>query len=165
MLSGMRAPIRLIVFVIAAIAASSASGQDARPTNGSKATDAKKATKSTPPVTFDAHNEGAVEGAIYGNENLVSVTIDSTGIRYQGKSMDKPIAIPWDQVSGWQPNNFHVPQPRSHGQRRLWSRSLPGCPLLQFSDQERPRLHRCDQGPSLTGASQRAPGHRVVGRP
>jgi len=66
----------------------------------------RKATKTAPPLIFEAHNEGAVEGAIYGDENLITVTIDATGIQYQGKGMDKPLSIPWDQVTDWQANNF-----------------------------------------------------------
>jgi hypothetical protein len=85
-------------------------GQTPKPTQAAKqtirATTAKKATKAIPPVNFDAHNEGSVEGAIYGDENLVRVTIDSAGIRYQSKSMEKPVALTWGQVAGWQANNF-----------------------------------------------------------
>lgn len=65
-------------------------------------------------VTFEAHNEGGVEGAIYGDENLVTVTIDSTGIRYTVKSansVDKPLSLTWAQVSGWQANNFTSKRP------------------------------------------------------
>ncbi len=58
------------------------------------------------PFTFDAHNEGAVEGRIYGDENLVSVTIDHDGIRYTAKGLDKPFTMRWDQVAAWQPNTF-----------------------------------------------------------
>ena len=103
-----------VVCIMALTAASltTASAQDAKSTNQAKITEplkaakAKKETKATPPVTFEAHNEGSVEGAIYGLENLISVTIDSTGIQYKDKSMDKPVSISWAQVSGWQANNF-----------------------------------------------------------
>ena len=64
----------------------------------------KKATKALITVTFEAHNEGT--GEIYGEENLVTVTIDSVGIRYQGKGNEKAYTLKWDQVSGWQPNRF-----------------------------------------------------------
>ncbi len=85
----------------------SASGQAAKPTNAKKSTaaNAKKA-KPIPPVTFEAHNEGSVEGPIYGDENLVSLTIDSSGLQYQTKIQDKPVTIKWDDLSGWQANNF-----------------------------------------------------------
>jgi hypothetical protein len=99
---------RKVLGVVAVLAASLfmpvAPGQTAGQT--AKPTKAKKATQAIPPVTFEAHNEGGVEGRIYGEENLVTVTIDSTGISYRGKGMDKPYSIPWAQVSDWQPNNF-----------------------------------------------------------
>ncbi len=97
-----------IILMAAYLAPSLASGQLAKPTSAAKSTtvNPKKATKPIPPVTFDAHNEGSVEGPIYGEENLVSVTIDSAGLRYQGKAQDKPVTIKWDELSGWQPNNF-----------------------------------------------------------
>ncbi len=63
-----------------------------------------KATQAPISVTFEAHNEGT--GEIYSPENVVTVTIDKTGFRYQGKGMDKPYALTWAQVSGWQPNRF-----------------------------------------------------------
>ncbi len=66
---------------------------------------AKKATPAPISVTFEAHNEGTDE--IYGEENLVTVTIDSAGIRYQGKSMDKAYVMTWEQIGGWQPNSFN----------------------------------------------------------
>ena len=66
---------------------------------------AKKATKAVPPVTFEAHNEGSVEGAIYGDDNVITVTIDSSGIHYQAKGAD-PLIVKWDDLSDWQPNNF-----------------------------------------------------------
>lgn len=65
---------------------------------------AKKATRAPISVTFEAHNEGT--GEIYGKENLVTVTIDSAGIRYQGEGMDKPYVMTWEQVGAWQPNIF-----------------------------------------------------------
>jgi len=74
------------------------------PAQAAKAAKAGKATKTPPSVTVEAHNEGV--GDIYGDENVVSVTIDSAGIRFQGKGMDKPIALTWAQVSGWQANRF-----------------------------------------------------------
>lgn len=63
-----------------------------------------KATRAALSVTFEAHNEGT--GEIYSDENLVTVTIDRAGFRYRGVGMDKPFALTWDQVSGWQPNRF-----------------------------------------------------------
>jgi hypothetical protein len=107
----MGAPNRLIVIVaaVASIAVYPAPGQDAKPASGAKSTKPgkeKKATKAIPPVTFQAHNEGSAEGAIYGEENLVTLTIDSTGIQYKSKTMEKPVSILWAQVAGWQPNNF-----------------------------------------------------------
>ena len=85
-----------------------ASAQSDKPTSATKSTaaNAKKATKAISPVTFEAHNEGSVEGSIYGDENLASITIDSSGLRYQNKGQDKPTTIKWDDLSGWQPNNF-----------------------------------------------------------
>ena len=71
---------------------------------------AKKATTAPISVTFEAHNEGT--GEIYGEENLVTVTIDSAGVRYQGKGMDKPYVMPWDQIGGWQPNVFNSISPK-----------------------------------------------------
>jgi hypothetical protein len=103
----------LTILMAAYLALSLASGQPAKPTSAAKSTtiNPKKATKSIPPVTFDAHNEGSVEGPIYGDENLVSVTIDSAGLAFlsknqQSKGQDKPVTIKWDELSGWQPNNF-----------------------------------------------------------
>jgi len=97
-----------IILMAAALAPSPAQGQPAKPTSAAKSTtvNAKKATKAIPPITFDAHNEGSVEGPIYGDENLVSLTIDSTGLHYQAKGQDKPVTIVWAELSGWQPNNF-----------------------------------------------------------
>jgi hypothetical protein len=91
--------------IVCFLGAATLVGQSAKPASGG-GPKAAKATKAVPPVTFEAHNEGGVEGPIYGDENLVTVTIDAAGIRYQGKGMDKPYAIPWDQVTGWQPNSF-----------------------------------------------------------
>ncbi len=99
-------------------AAVPACAQDAKITSATKSTEVTKATKAKktpPPVTFEAHNEGSVEGNIYGSENLVSVTIDSAGIRYQARSMDKPISLTWAQVSGWQANNFTSHSPSHAG--------------------------------------------------
>jgi hypothetical protein len=98
----------LILLMVACLGPAVACGQPDKPTSAAKSTTAnpKKVTKAIPPVTFDAHSEGSVEGSIYGNENLVSITIDSAGLHYQGKSQDKPVAIKWDELSGWQPNNF-----------------------------------------------------------
>jgi hypothetical protein len=100
--------LKAVCLIAVYLVAGSASGQTAKPTSAAKSTapNAKKATKAIPPVTFEAHNEGSVEGHIYGEENLVSFTIDSAGLRYQGKGQDKPVTITWDQLSGWQPNNF-----------------------------------------------------------
>lgn len=96
MLSGMRSPRRIAdTIAVVALAVFSLSAH---------AADSKKATKAPVTVTFEAHNEGV--GDIYGEQNLVSVTIDSVGIRYQGKGMDKPYALTWAQVSGWQANRF-----------------------------------------------------------
>jgi hypothetical protein len=97
-----------IILMAACLAPVLASAQSAKQTNAAKSTTAnpKKATKAIPPVTFEAHNEGSVEGHIYGDENLISVTIDSAGIRYQSKGQEKPVTIRWDELSGWQPNNF-----------------------------------------------------------
>jgi len=97
-----------IILMAAYLAPSLAYGQPAKPTSAAKSTtvNARKATKAIAPVTFDAHNEGSVEGAIYGGENLISITIDSAGIRYQSKGQDKPTTIKWEELSGWQPNNF-----------------------------------------------------------
>jgi hypothetical protein len=119
----MRVRNRIIVVAVwvASLAAIATWAQDIRPAlapGDTKATQAAKATtakKTPPPVTFEAHNEGSVEGNIYGNENLVSVTIDSDGIRYQGKGMDKPFSMPWVQVSGWQANNFTSRSPSHAG--------------------------------------------------
>jgi len=105
----MRAGSSVVAALAALLSAFPAPGQDSKTTSAPKAakpTKEKKATKTIPPVTFEAHNEGSVGGRIYGDENIVSVTIDVTGIRYQGKGMDKPYSIPWDQVSDWQANNF-----------------------------------------------------------
>jgi hypothetical protein len=74
-----------------------------------------KATKAIPPVTFQAHNEGTPEGAIYGDQNLVTVTIDAAGIHYQGKGVDKPYDMPWASVAGWQANNFTSKKPTGTG--------------------------------------------------
>jgi hypothetical protein len=109
-----------VAFVAVSVTSSSAPGQDAKTTAAVKATKpakAKKATRAIPPFTFEAHTEGTSEGAIYGEDNLVSVTIDATGIHYQGKGMDKTYSIPWDQVSDWQPNNFtsYSPSHRTGG--------------------------------------------------
>ena len=117
MLSVMSVRNRLIVVAVwvASFAAICTRAQDAKNTSASKATQATnttKAKKAPPPVTFEAHNEGSVEGNIYGDENLVSVTIDSEGIRYQGKGMEKPFSMPWVQVSGWQANNFTSRNPK-----------------------------------------------------
>jgi hypothetical protein len=112
----MRLVLGVVLVLAASMTASLAPGQDVKPTTAAKATKpakAKKVTKAIPPFTFEAHTEGTSEGAIYGEENLVSVTIDATGIRYRGKGMDKPYAIPWDQVSDWQPNNFTSYNPSS----------------------------------------------------
>lgn len=117
----MRVRSRLILVTVcaASFAALSTSGQDAKSTAAAKAPKSTKASaktqKSISPLTFDAHNEGSVEGNIYGSENLVSVTIDSEGIRYQGKDMDKPFSMPWAQISGWQANNFTSRSPARAG--------------------------------------------------
>jgi hypothetical protein len=119
----MRARNQLIVVAVwfASFAAVSTPAQDAKTTLAPKGTKATQATKTTnakkapPPVTFEAHNEGSVEGNIYGPENLVSVTIDSAGIRYQSKSTDKPVSILWAQVAGWQANNFTSRSPSRAG--------------------------------------------------
>lgn len=100
------------VFFSAAYFAASAFAQTAKPTAAAKpaakSTEAKptKPAKTIEPVTLEVHNEGSVEGAIYGNENLVTLTIDSAGLHYQRKDEEKPTAVTWDQLSGWQPNNF-----------------------------------------------------------
>jgi hypothetical protein len=109
-MQGKRLP---IILIAAYLAPSLASGQPAKPTSAAKSTtiNARKATKPIPPVTFDAHNEGSVEGPIYGDENLISVTIDSDGLRYQSKGQDKPVTIKWAELSGWQPNNFTSQSP------------------------------------------------------
>ena len=98
-----------IILLAAQLTPSLVPAQPAKPTSAAaKATtaNAKKVTKAIQPVVFDAHNEGSVEGPIYGEENLVSVTIDSAGLRYQSKGQDKPVTIKWDELSGWQANNF-----------------------------------------------------------
>ena len=97
-----------IILTVAYLVASPVFGQTAKATGATKSTALKatKAAKPIPPVTFEAHNEGSVEGPIYGEENLVSLTIDSAGLRYQSNGQDKPVTITWDQLSGWQPNNF-----------------------------------------------------------
>jgi hypothetical protein len=89
-------PFFVVVVAAASLAASSALGQTAK---------AKAGTKAPVSITFEAHNE-SIEGDLYGNENLVSVTIDGAGIRYQAKGADKPQTIPWTEVSGWRANNF-----------------------------------------------------------
>jgi hypothetical protein len=104
MLADMTARRFISLAAIALLAVLSTFAQPAKPT--SKPTSAKK---SPPPFTFEAHNEGSIEGAIYGAENLVSVTIDVSGIHYQaksGKDTGQPVSISWDQVSDWQPNIF-----------------------------------------------------------
>jgi len=103
----------LSILVAAYLAASSVFSQTAKPTSAAKSTAAraKKATKAIPPVIFEAHNEGSVEGPIYGDENVVSVTIDSTGLHYHSKGQEKPTDVSWDQLSGWQPNNFNSRSP------------------------------------------------------
>jgi hypothetical protein len=63
-------------------------------------------------VTFEAHNEGV---EIYGDSNLVSVTIDRFGIRYQAKGASTAQTIPWAQVSGWQANSFTTRSPSRAG--------------------------------------------------
>jgi len=110
MLSFMRAPYPVFV-IAAAVAVASAFGQSAKPTAPAKP---GKLTKAPVTVTFEAHNEGSVEGPIYGDGNLVTVTIDSAGIRYAVKnasSVDKPLSLTWAQVSGWQANNFTSKRP------------------------------------------------------
>jgi len=92
----------LVMMATALLTSVSSTGQPAKSTSAHP----KKATKVSAPVTFEAHNEGSVEGPIFGDENLVSVTIDSTGIHYQNKGQDKPTDIKWDDLTGWQPNNF-----------------------------------------------------------
>jgi hypothetical protein len=109
----MRVRNRLIAVTVCA--AVSTFGQDAKPTTAAKATKSAKTKKSISPVTFEAHNEGSIEGNIYGSENLVSVTIDSAGITYQGKGMDKPFSMPWAQIAGWQANNFTSRNPSRAG--------------------------------------------------
>lgn len=93
---GMATPNRFVAAIMIA-----ALMLQAVPARAAKAT---KATKAPLSVTFEAHNEGA--GDIYGDENLVTVTIGSAGIRCQGKGIDKPLALSWAQVSGWQANRF-----------------------------------------------------------
>jgi len=105
----------IAVFWVASFAAVSTRAQDAKTTAATKGTQTTKAKKAPPPVIFEAHNEGSVEGNIYSNENLVSVTIDSDGIRYQGKGTDKPFSMTWAQVSGWQANNFTSRSPGRAG--------------------------------------------------
>jgi hypothetical protein len=98
-----------IILLAASLAPWPSAEQTAKPTtSAAKSTNAnpKKATKAIPAVTFDAHNEGSVEGPVYGDENLVSLTIDSAGLHYAPKGQDKPVTIKWDELSGWQPNNF-----------------------------------------------------------
>ncbi len=97
-----------IVSIAACLALSLGPAQPAKPASAAKATtvNPKKATKAIAPVTFEAHNEGSVEGHIYGDENLVSFTIDSDGLHYLSKTQDKPVTIKWADLSGWQPNNF-----------------------------------------------------------
>jgi hypothetical protein len=95
----------LLLPALAIIALAAASGQNTKPTNA-KPTKDRKATRPIPAVTFEAHNEGMVEGDIYGQENLVSLTIDSQGVQYKSKTAEKPILIPWSQIAGWQANNF-----------------------------------------------------------
>lgn len=114
----MRTP-NLVFVAAAALAMSSAMvsravGQ-ALPASGGQAAKPASGKKKTPIVAFQAHNEGSVEGEIYGAANLVSVTIDAAGIRYQGKGMDKPYSIPWDQVAGWQANSFSSHRPGASG--------------------------------------------------
>src|SRR5579871_6595416 len=116
MLTVMRAS-RLLLFVVMA-AVTFLFAQTDKSTEAAKSTQAaksKKATQAPVTVTFEAHNEGSVEGAIYGDENVVSVTIDAAGIRYQGKGMDKPVQMKWDQISDWQPNNFTSHSPGRAG--------------------------------------------------
>jgi hypothetical protein len=78
-----------------------------------KSTAHAKATKTTPAFTFEAHNEGSAEGGIYGESNLVSLTIDAVGISYRGAGSDKPNSMTWAQISGWQANNFTSRSPGS----------------------------------------------------
>jgi len=96
----------LIILAILAAAAMAQTSKPAKPT---------KATKEIAPITFQAHNEGTPEGIIYGEANLVTVTIDSTGIHYQGKGMDKPYDMPWASIAAWQPNNFTSKKPSGTG--------------------------------------------------
>src|ERR1700721_2345651 len=97
-----------IILMAAYLTPSLVSAQPAKPTSDAKSTtvNPKKATKAIPPVAFEAHNEGSVEGAIYGDENLVSAPTAPAGIPYQNKGEEKPVTIKWDDLSGWQPNNF-----------------------------------------------------------
>lgn len=106
MLSVMRASI--LVFVVVAAGASL--------TTPSVLGKPKKATEALVSVTFEAHNE-AIEGSIYGDANLVSVTIDKVGVQYHAKGTDKPEIIPWAEVSGWRANNFtsYSPSRASNG--------------------------------------------------
>lgn len=94
----------VLVFVAAAAAA-----QKSKPTNPAKP------TKTIPSVTFQAHNEGTPEGPVYGEANTVTVTIDATGIHYQGKGMEKPYDMPWASIAAWQPNNFTSKKPSGTG--------------------------------------------------
>ncbi len=100
---------RCQVLIVLALLAAGAAAQTSKPAKPTKA------TKEIPPVAFKAHNEGTPEGAIYGDQNLVAVTIDTAGIHYQGKGMDKPSDMPWASVSGWQANNFTSKKPSSTG--------------------------------------------------
>ena len=100
---------RCQAFIILAIVAAAAIAQTSKPTK------ATKPAKAIPPVTFQAHNEGTPEGAIYGDQNLITVTIDSTGIHYQGKGTDKPTDMPWASIAAWQPNNFTSKKPSGTG--------------------------------------------------
>jgi hypothetical protein len=99
--------------IVLALLAAGAAAQTSKPTKS------KKATKEIAPITFQAHNEGTPEGAVYSDANTVTVTIDATGIHYQGKSMDKPMDkpydMPWASVSGWQANNFTSKKPSGTG--------------------------------------------------
>jgi len=42
---------------------------------------------------------------------VVSVSIDADGIRYQGKSIDRPYAMVWAEVAGWRANSFTSSNP------------------------------------------------------
>ena len=108
----MRTPrLPLVLSLAAAVVFGQSAATPASGSSGAKSTKSAKATRPGPSVTFQAHNEGGAEGAIYGDDNLVTVTIDSSGIRYQSKGMDKPVSISWAEVSGWQPNNFTSKRP------------------------------------------------------